>query len=88
MKNSVESALFENIQKRIKNESFEFTGIINKSLEEVFEDDITYLSQQKKILDKIRKKQNKIEENEGNEIIDSDEENNNRRNTLKKELFN
>ena len=48
MKNSVESALFENIQKRIKNESFEFTGIINKSLEEVFEDDITYLSQQKK----------------------------------------
>jgi F0F1-type ATP synthase delta subunit len=53
MKNSVESALFENIQKRIKNESFEFTGIINKSLEEVFEDDITYLSQQKKILDKI-----------------------------------
>ena len=78
MKNSVESALFENIQKRIKNESFEFTGIINKSLEEVFQDDITYLSQQKKILDKIRKKQNKIEENEGNEIIDSDEENNNK----------
>ena len=76
MKNSVESALFENIQKRIKNESFEFTGIINKSLEEVFEDDITYLSQQKKILDKICKEQNKIEENEGNEIIDSDEENN------------
>ena len=78
MKNSVESALFENIQKRIKNESFEFTGIINKSLEEVFEDDITYLSQQKKILDKICKEQNKIEENEGNEIIDSDEENNNK----------
>ena len=76
MKNSVESALFENIQKRIKNESFEFTGIINKSLEEVFEDDMTYLSQQKKILDKICKEQNKIEENEGNEIIDSDEENN------------
>jgi hypothetical protein len=31
IKNSVESALYENIKKRIKNSSFEFTGIIYKS---------------------------------------------------------
>lgn len=47
MKNSVESALYENIKKRIKNASFDFTYIINKSIEEVFEDDMEYLSKQK-----------------------------------------
>ena len=43
IKNSVESALYENIKKRIKNSSFEFTEIINKSIDEIFEDDIEYL---------------------------------------------
>ena len=33
IKNSVESALYENIKKRIKNASFKFTGIINKSID-------------------------------------------------------
>ena len=71
IKNSVESALYENIKKRIKNSSFEFTGVINKSIDEVFEDDVEYLSKQKKLLDKILNHDNKIEENEN-----SDENNN------------
>ena len=68
IKNSVESALYENIQKRIRNKSFEFTGIINKSIEEIFEDDISYLSCQKNFLDKISEDKNE------EEIINEEEE--------------
>ena len=76
IKNSVESALYENIKKRIKNSSFEFTGVINKSIDEVFEDDVEYLSKQKKLLDKILNHDNKIEENENsNENNNNEEEN-------------
>ena len=67
IKNSVESALYENIKKRIKNASFEFTEIINKSIDEVFEDDVEYLSKQKKLLDKILNDNDKVEENENSE---------------------
>ena len=73
IKNSVESALYENIKKRIKNSSFEFTGIINKSIDEIFEDDIEYLSKQKKLIDKIYNDKDKDEENED---INSEEDNN------------
>lgn len=74
IKNSVESALYENIKKRIKNSSFEFTGIINKSIDEVFEDDIENLSKQKKLIDKIYNDKDKDEEE--NEDINSEEGNN------------
>lgn len=72
IKNSVESALFENIQKRIKNESFEFNDKINKSIVEVFEEDTIYLSYQEKLLDKLI--ENKNEENENSEEISNEEE--------------
>ena len=73
VKNSVESALYENIKKRIKNESFKFTEIINKSIDEVFEDDIEYLSRQKKLIDKIYNDKDKDEDNDD---INSEEGNN------------
>ena len=60
IKNSVESALYENIKNRIKNASFEFTGIINKSIHDVYEDDIEYLSKQTKLLDKLCNIKNNI----------------------------
>ena len=64
IKNSVESALYENIKNRIKNACFEFTGIINKSIDDVYEDDIEYLSKQTKLLDKLCNIKNNIEDNE------------------------
>lgn len=74
MKNSVESALYENIKKRIKNASFDFTYIINKSIEEVFEDDMEYLSKQKKLLERILSEKDIIEENENSEESNNKEE--------------
>jgi len=76
IKNSVESALYENIKKRIKTASFEFTGVINKSIDEVFEDDMAYLSKQKKLLEKkILKEEDNIEERENSdENINAEED--------------
>ena len=54
------SALYENIKNKIKNAYFEFTIIINKSIDEVYEDDIEYLSKQTKLLDKLCTNKNNI----------------------------
>ena len=54
------SALYENIKNKIKNAYFEFTIIINKSIDEVYKDDIEYLSKQTKLLDKLCTNKNNI----------------------------
>ena len=84
IKNSVESALFENIQKRIKTESFEFNDNMNKLIDEVFQEDKLYLSYQKKLLDKII--QDKNEENEDSEEISNEEEKPEEEEAKKKEI--
>ena len=90
IKSSVESALFQNIKNSIKITSFKFADDLFQSMNEIFEEEINYLKDQKKYLKKIKEEDNSDEssynsDNSEEEI--NEEKNEEEEETKKKRLL-